>query len=1029
MPTPAYTAALRSATSPVCEPLESRRLLAFGDFDPTFGDEGVVFSPFRIGHLHRDVTLQADGRIVTLEQETGDPRQWRISRLLEDGSFDESFNGDGLAEFRLSDSAGERPAQLQFNALADGTFIVHATANDITQGYLLKFGADGERDTSFGEGGLVALDNFRVNDVEIDPSGNLAVVGNRSIGDDDDGGFTQASIARVSTSGSLVTSFGDSGFADVAAGEVAVASHVGFDTQDRYVVGGSLVTLGDQPQDTQIDYLVARLGPNGQVDASYGDGGVATADAASNSGGLIGDFLVEPSGEAVILTRRLEQDGFLQPADDVNDLIRFTASGALDGGFGDGGIAEVARIEEANGLTIRPILLAQPNGGYIVSSQIGQPNLTSIPPFAVLTRVADDGSVLESVNTLDRLTAGLAPATTAPQAIVAEPDGQLVAVGWTSMPQDDFARLGTATVRLDGVAVPPPPPPGDNEPPTVDSLTDSPDPANVGDTITLQALGVADPDGDDGLIARFFREADGGDVLVGTDADGGDGYTAAVDTTGLAAGTYDYHVVVSDLDGAESDRATATNTLQDAPPDNRPPTIDGLSDSPDPAVVGSTITLEALGVADPDGDDRISVAFFREDDDGDVPVGVDLDGGNGFSVEVPTSGLAAGEYVYYAIATDPAGADSGRATATNTLIDPPDDNQPPVVGALSAAPEPVVMGDDLTLTATGVTDADGNVVRIEFFREAGEVDVSVGVDADGGDGYAVVIGTGGLAAGVYTYYAVAVDDDGARSAAAFADSTVVEAPPPPPPPAGEIAFGLLDAGADVRLGALEEGAVLLRSQLPASLSVEALLPGAFDSADSVRFELTGPGGLSYANTENVGFYTLFTNQGGDFAGDLDELGLMLPAGDYLLSATAYAADGAGGDVLGNDVVRFSIVDDVDARRVLSLTLVDADTDATVLELVDGMTVDAGDVPVSASVLAVTDPATVGSVRFVLGGPGELFRDHVEMIRPYTLFENLGGDYFGGALPAGAYTLAVTPYGGLDATGDAGETLTVSFTIA
>ena len=282
-----------------------------------------------------------------------------------------------------------------------------------------------------------------------------------------------------------------------------------------------------------------------------------------------------------------------------------------------------------------------------------------------------------------------------------------------------------------------------------------------------------------------------------------------------------------------------------------------------------------------------------------------------------------------------------------------------------------------------------------------------------------------MAAGVYTYYAIAVDDDGARSDAAFADSTVVEAPPP----AGEIAFGLLDAGADVRLGALEEGAVLLRSQLPASLSVEALLPGAFDSAESVRFELTGPGGLSYANTENVGFYTLFTNQGGDFAGDLDELGLMLPAGDYSLSATAYAADDAGGDSLGNDVVRFSIVDDVDARRVLSLSLVDADSDATVLELVDGMTVDAGDVPTSASVLAVTDPATVGSVRFMLDGPGELFRDHVEMIRPYTLFENLGGDYFGGALPAGAYTLAVTPYGGLDATGDEGETLTISFTIA
>jgi hypothetical protein len=101
-------------------------------------------------------------------------------------------------------------------------------------------------------------------------------------------------------------------------------------------------------------------------------------------------------------------------------------------------------------------------------------------------------------------------------------------------------------------------------------------------------------------------------------------------------------------------------------------------------------------------------------------------------------------------------------------------NDPPVVDALAAHPDPAFVGDPVTLTATGVADpADlgGSVVRVDFYRESNGIaglqtsgDALVGSDGDGGDGWSVSLATGSLAPARYTYYAQAVDDQGAASA-------------------------------------------------------------------------------------------------------------------------------------------------------------------------------------------------------------------------------------------------------------------------
>ncbi|MEM7809698.1 MAG: hypothetical protein AAF561_16430, partial [Planctomycetota bacterium] len=83
--------------------------------------------------------------------------------------------------------------------------------------------------------------------------------------------------------------------------------------------------------------------------------------------------------------------------------------------------------------------------------------------------------------------------------------------------------------------------------------------------------------------------------------------------------------------------------------------------------------------------------------------------------------------------------------------------------SLTASPNPIVVGDFVTLTANGVFDSDGTIASVTFGYEDGTFgDQVIGVDSDGSDGYTFVDNTFDIGAG-RTYYAFATDDDGAFS--------------------------------------------------------------------------------------------------------------------------------------------------------------------------------------------------------------------------------------------------------------------------
>ena len=199
------------------------------------------------------------------------------------------------------------------------------------------------------------------------------------------------------------------------------------------------------------------------------------------------------------------------------------------------------------------------------------------------------------------------------------------------------------------------------------------------------------------------------------------------------------------------------------------PWIGSLSAAPDPVIRPDEITLTAHDVGHPN---RLvaRIAFYRDTNgDGvwnegdDDLLGMDEDGSNGWSLSVPTAGWSPGTQTFYARAQDNHGVWSETVRTTATVH-----NAPPLVSHLTADPDPVTQPGSLTLTAMGVRDPDGTVLRVEFYRD----DVLLGTDEDGSDGWSWTGGAEGWPVGEFTFQARAQDDDGAWSESASVRATV-----------------------------------------------------------------------------------------------------------------------------------------------------------------------------------------------------------------------------------------------------------------
>jgi len=286
-------------------------------------------------------------------------------------------------------------------------------------------------------------------------------------------------------------------------------------------------------------------------------------------------------------------------------------------------------------------------------------------------------------------------------------------------------------------------------------------------TISITTSGAVDPLG--GLLQVSFSAADSsglasallmrqGDLieevsLEGTTAN----HTFA--TAHYAPGTTEtYEIVVYDVYGNLQSGQTSIVPTAGA---NRAP-VPKVKISRSTVPVGAAVVLDATHSSDPDHPSAsLSVEW-------------DLNGDGVFDTAATTNQTLVvqfpepGTRLIQARLTDPAGAHSLSAPLA---IRVERSNQPPVVAALEVSPRAVVRPAELTLTATGVSDVDGTVARVEFY----DGDELLGSDVNPDGGWSLVTSTANWRAGEHTFFARALDDAAAWSEMVSGHGTIYDA--------------------------------------------------------------------------------------------------------------------------------------------------------------------------------------------------------------------------------------------------------------
>ena len=217
------------------------RLLPGGGPDPTFGGgDGRVTLPLGEGYAQvNDVFVMDDGRIlVSAFGVRNGQAAFHVLRLRVDGGRDRTFSGDGLAVTGFPDG----PATPWGTALQpDGAVVVTGAAGPSAA--VVRYLSDGTLDRTFDVDGVrtfsVGLGAPDVGaDVAIGPDGDIVVVGTA---DEGSGIFT----ARLTPGGALDRTFGADGWSlardlgdDVRGSAVAVRPN------GQIVVGGTVAPVG-----------------------------------------------------------------------------------------------------------------------------------------------------------------------------------------------------------------------------------------------------------------------------------------------------------------------------------------------------------------------------------------------------------------------------------------------------------------------------------------------------------------------------------------------------------------------------------------------------------------------------------------------------------------------------------------------------------------------------------------------------------------------------------------------------------------
>ncbi|HEX3140662.1 MAG TPA: hypothetical protein VHQ87_11440 [Rhizobacter sp.] len=343
-----------------------------GALDTSFASGGIANTAVGIGEDYAEaMAVQTDGRIVVVgSSATTQGTHIAVVRYQRDGALDTSFGSGG----KVVTTVGADNDQAYAVALQpDGKILVAGSSNQGANGLdfaLLRYNTDGSLDAGFGNGGKVTAafgaDTDRAYAVIVQSDGKIVVAGESQ----QTGTGVDFALARYLANGTLDASFG-------SGGKVLTTLKPGSGRDTVYAL--ALQTIAGVEHIVAVggegNFVAARYTPAGTLDPSFGSGG-KVLDVFNSIIGAARGVLVTPDNKLVLAGQ----------IGNHHALIRLSENGVLDSGFGVGG--RVVTAVNATSWDAAHGVVRQADGKLVTGGWTYTGNSTSAD-FALLRYSAD----------------------------------------------------------------------------------------------------------------------------------------------------------------------------------------------------------------------------------------------------------------------------------------------------------------------------------------------------------------------------------------------------------------------------------------------------------------------------------------------------------------------------------------------------------------------------------------------------------------------------------------------------------------
>ena len=357
------------------EVLESREVPAFlGELDPTFGTGGVASASSQMNIPgYPSSVVDSAGRTIILTTNAGMNGGMTVTRFDANGNLDSTFGQGGSATVLSGFIIVEGVA-----VDATGDIAALGTVGNGSDGVVAMFTPTGVLDTSFGNNGILQISpqdgytNFEATKIAFDAAGNIVIAGPLATSTYDPG------VLRLTPTGAEDPTFNAGQVEQVNIGNNTYTNTEGLTIDSA---GRILVAVGNADSFAGV----VRLNPNGGIDTTFGNGGIA----AIGSDDAIDAITTDPVGDVYF--------GSGGGGNGNPEFGKLTEVGTLDPTFGTGGIVQASFLPN-NGKSQLIAGIAVTATGNLIAAVYPPAFFSQSPDLRAVIDLNPDGTLDPSFN-------------------------------------------------------------------------------------------------------------------------------------------------------------------------------------------------------------------------------------------------------------------------------------------------------------------------------------------------------------------------------------------------------------------------------------------------------------------------------------------------------------------------------------------------------------------------------------------------------------------------------------------------------